>query len=521
MKRNTRLTIITENRIGITEDILRELHCQNIDLISMEVYTKKISLMIEPLHQGRKAQLIYALKSIPDVCQIEEIKLLDFEKAERSLMAIINAVDEGILALDLQNRISRLNPYCEQLFELTEEEVLGQKVETLLGSGSAIANLIHSGKNYDNLECKLEIKGRCIAYVSTGRLIRDDEDEVIGAVASIKDINKVKELISVIGPVEEDPFAELIGDSEAIRKAKRTAEAVAHSHATVMIRGESGSGKELFAQAIHRISQRSGSFVTINCAAIPESLLESELFGYEKGSFTGALQSKKGLFEEADGGTLFLDEVGELPLATQAKLLRVIQDSAVRRIGSTQEKKVDVRIVVATHRNLEDMKRERVFREDLYYRLNVIPIHIPSLRQRPMDIPLLAAHFIGRSARRVGKTGLTGGTEFFESLMNYDWPGNVRELQNVIERAVILCEGSALSRSDLHIGEEVTQSIEKSSALKSTHELSPLTETMDAYEREIISEALSHGQSYRATAKALGISHTTLMNKVSKYQLRL
>lgn len=520
MKRNTRLTIITENRIGITEDILRELHHQNIDLISMEVYTKKISLMIEPLHQGRKVDLIHALRTIPDVCKIEEIKLLDFEQAERSLMAIINAVDEGILALDLHNRIIRLNPYCEQLFELSEEEVLGQAVETLLGSESAIANLIHSGKNYDNLECRLEGKGRSIAYVSTGRLIRDDEDEVIGAVASIKDINKVKELISVIGPVEEDPFSELIGDSEAIRKAKRTAEAVAHSHATVMIRGESGSGKELFAQGIHRISQRKGSFVTINCAAIPESLLESELFGYEKGSFTGALQSKKGLFEEADGGTLFLDEVGELPLATQAKLLRVIQDSAVRRIGSTQEKKVDVRIVVATHRNLEDMKRDRIFREDLYYRLNVIPIHIPSLRQRPMDIPLLAAHFIGRSARRIGKTGLTGGADFFESLMHYDWPGNVRELQNVIERAVILSEGSSLTRSDLHMGEDLSLSAEKPLPSSAQLDLSSLNAAMDAYERELLREALSHGQSYRATAKALGISHTTLMNKISKHQLK-
>ena len=209
---------------------------------------------------------------------------------------------------------------------------------------------------------------------------------------------------------------------------KKICKAVAKSDSTVLIRGASGTGKELFARAIKNLSQRENQrFITINCAAIPDSLIESELFGYEKGSFTGALYNgKQGLFKEADKGTLFLDEIGELSLATQAKLLRVLQEGVVRRIGSSKEEKIDLRIICATHRNLEEMLEKREFREDLYYRLNVIPIVIPPLTQRKEDIPLLVSYFIQKMNKKLGKLVSSTSMGFLESLMNYEYTGNIR-----------------------------------------------------------------------------------------------
>ncbi|MEG2247177.1 MAG: sigma 54-interacting transcriptional regulator, partial [Peptostreptococcaceae bacterium] len=210
---------------------------------------------------------------------------------------------------------------------------------------------------------------------------------------------------------------------------------IAKSNSTVLLRGDSGTGKELFANAIHDLSDRKGkSFVAINCAALPDSLLESELFGYEKGSFTGAMQSgKEGLFKEANDGTIFLDEIGELSMLLQAKLLRVLQEGKIRKIGSSKEEEVDVRVIAATHKNLEKMIKDGSFREDLYYRLNVIPMKIPNLKERLEDIPILVQFFVTKLNKKLKKDIKGFKKEFIDMLMNYDWPGNVRELQNVIK----------------------------------------------------------------------------------------
>lgn len=525
MEKNARIEIITKNRIGITEDILRVLHASNIDLISMEVHSQRICMMVEPLASLVKKELFQSVLCIPDVLAINEIELLDFEKTERSLLAMIYAVDEGILAVDKHNRIQLFNSYCEKLFNKDQESVLGIDVRHILGETSEITQLIHTGEEYNNRECRLDLPTGTISYVSTGRLIKDDDGEIVGAVASIKDINKVIELMHVLSGAEEDAFREIIGGSDALEQAKKIARSVSRSNSTVMIRGKSGTGKELFAKAIHILSGRKGNFVTINCAAIPEQLLESELFGYEKGSFTGAVTSKHGLFEEANHGTLFLDEIGELSLAIQAKLLRVLQEGVVRHIGGHQEKKIDVRVVVATHRDLEKMKQEGHFREDLYYRLNVIPIYIPSLKRRKEDIPLLVNHFIARMGRRLDKSVVGFNPEFMSQLMAYEWPGNVRELQNVIERAMILCEGNLLTKRDLYLNEK--RDFEFKEGSNQTICLAPLcltvpyAEAMDAFEKKIIEEAIHASKSYRKAAQLLQVSHTTVMNKVKRYHIKI
>ncbi|WP_242345534.1 sigma-54-dependent transcriptional regulator [Anaeromyxobacter terrae] len=242
----------------------------------------------------------------------------------------------------------------------------------------------------------------------------------------------------------------LVGNSAPIREVVRMIEAVAYSATTVLVTGESGTGKELVARALHaRSPRRAQPFVALNCGALTETLLESELFGHVKGAFTGAQRDQKGLFDAADGGTIFLDEIGDIPMATQVRLLRVLQEGELKRVGSADSVRVDVRVVAATHRDLPRLVKAGRFREDLFYRLNVINIPLPPLRDRVDDVPLLAHHFLRRYAERLGKRVRTLSPETVELLCGYRWPGNVRELENAIERAVVLCRSEAVSASDL------------------------------------------------------------------------
>jgi formate hydrogenlyase transcriptional activator len=259
---------------------------------------------------------------------------------------------------------------------------------------------------------------------------------------------------AVVGELtpNEDRFEGIIGQSTALRRVLNMVEQVALGNSTVLLFGETGTGKELIARAIHNCSsRRDQSFVKLNCAAIPSGLLESELFGHERGAFTGAITQKVGRLELADQGSLFLDEIGDIPLELQPKLLRVLQEREFERLGSTRTRRVDVRVVAATHRDLEGMILEKEFRSDLYYRLNVVPIFLPPLRKRPEDIPLLVQHFVGKFARKVGKTINMISSDTMDALKHYPWPGNIRELENVIERAVILGSGPVLriSQHDL------------------------------------------------------------------------
>ena len=242
----------------------------------------------------------------------------------------------------------------------------------------------------------------------------------------------------------------MVGNSGGIREVMRMVDAVAYSAATVLVQGESGTGKELVARALHAKSpRRAMPFVALNCGALTETLLESELFGHVKGAFTGAQRDQKGLFDAADGGTIFLDEIGDIPPATQVRLLRVLQEGELKRVGSAESIKVDVRVIAATHRDLPKLVKVGKFREDLFYRLNVIAVPIPPLRERIDDVPLLAHHFLQRYAERLGKRVKTLSPEAIELLCGYRWPGNVRELENAIERALVLCRGDSITPADL------------------------------------------------------------------------
>ena len=316
---------------------------------------------------------------------------------------------------------------------------------------------------------------------------------------------------------EENASTEILGRSPAITSMLSMIRTVAPTEATVLITGESGTGKELVARALHAQSLRKDEpLVTVNCAALAETLLESELFGHEKGAFTGADKRREGRFKQADRGTLFLDEIGEMPIGVQAKLLCALQQGEIQRVGSDKSEHVDVRVIAATNRDLRKEVEERRFREDLYFRLNVISLEVPPLRQRKEDIPLLAAHFLSHYAERNHKNVKGFSAQCMDMLLHYDWPGNVRELQNAVERAVILCTGEYVTGPELpvNIAKLAAEAMPKSSEVSSSLAGLPLEEV----ERRAIEETLREtGDNKSAAARKLGITRATLHKKLRKY----
>ena len=310
---------------------------------------------------------------------------------------------------------------------------------------------------------------------------------------------------------------EMVGESSTMKEIWDTIRKVAPTNATVLITGESGTGKELIARAIHRISgQNQTSFVQVNCAAIPDELIESELFGHEKGSFTGATEKKIGKFEQADGGTIFLDEVADMSLKTQSKVLRVLQEGEVERIGSTKTIKVNVRVLAATNQNLEERIQKRLFRQDLYFRLNVIPIYVPPLRERKEDIPLLVKYFIKTYCRSNNFKEKKFADELMELLIEYNWPGNVRELQNTIERLIIMSPGEVIGVEELP--ENMLQGAELSP--RSFEEYNTLKEFKGTSEREfLLAKLRENNWNILQTARKIGTPRSNLYKKMKHYGL--
>src|SRR5579863_5909319 len=316
----------------------------------------------------------------------------------------------------------------------------------------------------------------------------------------------------------EDGFKDFIGESKALRRVLDDIETVAPTGSTVLIYGETGTGKELIARALHNLSSRkSNAFVKLNCAAIPTGLLESELFGHEKGAFTGAINQRVGRFEMADRGTIFLDEIGEIPLELQPKLLRVLQEREFERLGSTRTLRSDARLVAATNRDLKAMVNEQKFRPDLYYRLDVFPIRVPPLRERAEDIPLLVRRFVQQFSERNNRTIDTILSETMEALIRYHWPGNIRELQNVVERSVIISKGATLMVA--------LDELRADEGLKTNQSCEALQEILSETERTQILRALERSNwviaGPKGAAARLGIKRTTLQSRMQRLGIRL
>lgn len=475
-------------------------------------------------------RVIGAVSAFQDFVHIEKIsKELETVKAlNKEMTAIFNSSDDSIWVTDGQGKVLNVNQALERLTGYKASDFVGKTMQELIDSGlfdhSAALQVI---KKRERVTINQTVKGK-VKYLSTGSPIFDEEGNLFRVVVNVRSVDKLVELQDNLLKERERSLkfqnelahlramhiadSELVFRSASMRQIVEMTSRIASVDSTVLITGESGTGKDVVAKLIHRQDKGDQNpFITINCAAIPEQLLESELFGYEGGAFTGARkQGKAGMFELAHSGTLFLDEVGELPLSLQVKLLRSIQDRKIFRVGGTKPISINVRIITATNKDLLAMIKDKAFREDLYYRLMVIPIHIPPLRERKEDIPLLVFHFIDEFNHHFGfKKAIL--PQAMDCLLDYSWPGNVRELRNVIERIVVISPGSEITLNDL------PDIIRSKKFLPETG--TRLKEAMMETEKYLLSEAYKKHGSWQKVAEILGVNLSTLYRKASRYRL--
>jgi transcriptional regulator of aroF, aroG, tyrA and aromatic amino acid transport len=520
--------LIFRDRIGIVADISALIAQHGLNIVSMEVVRKtdKANVYVEVengVKRSDRRKIFEILSQIPDLVESRLIDHLPHEERENRFRVVLDNINDGVVSIGKNGQVTTINKMALSALDRQLEEVLGRDVRTLNLPDHTILDCLQ-GKSFNNVKKDLITQKGRVQYFATGRPIRNSEGDVIGAVEIAKNVSEIKKLAQSFTDSGEIVFSDIIGRNPTITSAILFAQKIAVTDSIITIRGDSGTGKELFARSIHSASGRTGSFVPINCAALPEQLLESELFGYARGAFTGSRkEGKPGLFEIAKKGTIFLDEIAEMTLSCQAKILRVIQDKRIRRIGGSEEIEIDARIITATHRNLEKRVERKEFRPDLYYRINVLPIHIPPLRERTDDIPLLVEHFLFQLGSKLGKQVQVISPDGMEKLSRHNWPGNVRELKNVVERAAILCERRQIGIGSILFSHEMGQAISAVAAQPAPVIPGgrPLREALAECEIRFIKDTLANSKSIREAARQLKISHTALLNKLKKYDIEL
>jgi len=480
-------------------------------------------------------EIVGAASIFHEFSEIERIsgELDTYKKMAKQLDAIIESSYDGIWVCDGNGVTVRVNRAACELDDVRIEDVIGKRVKDLVENG-----LFDRSVTLEVLETKRpvtliqELKGGRKA-LATGSPVFDEDGEILFVVINVRDITEIQRLTTLLEETRElserysSELRELkllgfeekniVAHSEEMRRVLRTATRIARVDATVLLAGESGVGKNMIAELIHRLSDRKdGPFIQIACAAIPEPLLESELFGYEKGAFTGAKETgKAGLFELAGKGTLFLDEISEISLSVQVKLLRFLEDKQITRLGGTRPKSIDSRIIAASNRELKELVSRGLFREDLYYRLNTFPIHIPPLRERKSDVLPLIQFFLNRFNQKYGLKK-TLSRDVLRALLDYSYPGNVRELSSLLENLVLISEGPRVETGDLpgYILED-----RRSGELSLEADCS-LQEMLERYESRIVEEAAKRYRSTRSIARALKTSHSSVVRRMQKYGIR-
>ena len=443
------------------------------------------------------------------------------EQARKStpFETILDSIADGVFTIDLDFNITYFNQAAEAITGVARNQALGQKCfdvfrANICQTACVLDQTIQTGRQCINVPIDImNSQGeRVPASVSTS-VLKDDQGDTIGGIEIFRDLSAMETLRKTID--QQYRFEDIISKNHAIQKIFEILPDIATSGSTILLEGPSGSGKELFARAIHTASGQPGEFVAVNCAALPDTLLESELFGYKKGAFSEAKKDKPGRFARATGGTLFLDEIGDVSTALQVKLLRVLQEREYEPLGSTATETTDARIITATNRKLSERVAQGLFREDLFYRLNVIRIELPPLSRRPEDIPLLVEHFI-RKFNALKSKEIDGiSSDALNVLMRYDFPGNIRELENMIEYAFVLCRGTTIQRR--HFPPE----LQNRSVPETPVTNRPALSELDQAERKAIVAALHQHHGHRGkTAAHLKIDKSTLWRKMRKYGIR-
>jgi PAS domain S-box-containing protein len=439
------------------------------------------------------------------------------EERHHFFNVILDSVADGVFTIDERGEITFFNRAAEEITGFTKEEALGHNCfdifrANICQTNCALKETIRTGREIINLPINIINKdGREMPISVSTAVLRDERGNIIGGVETFRDLSAIEELKKELR--QQYTFQDIVSKNHVIQEIFQILPDIAESDSTVLIQGPSGSGKELFAKAIHNLSLRENNpFIKMNCGALPDNLLESELFGYVKGAFTDAKRDKPGRFALADGGTIFLDEIGDMSPALQVKLLRVLQDREYEPLGGTKTVRVDVRVVVATNKDLLSLIRTGQFRDDLYYRLNVVKIDLPPLSRRREDIPLLIEHFVEKFNYKMGKNLSGVSHEVMSLLMRYDFPGNVRELENVVEHAFVMCKGDMIEPR--HLPPEL---IDWAGESFREEEVNSPIQTAEA---EVIRKTLARNRGNRMrTARELGIDRTTLWRKIKRYNI--
>lgn len=513
------------------------LHCTEqygIDKIAMEVVPGQgMALHIQCADYSQVEAFIAKLHSMPEITSVTFLEQMPYKEKEIELATILNSVSEGIIAINKEAHISHINEVACHILALAKEQAIGAPLHAVLKTALDLARTVNAGHSFRLQECTIKRRSKSIRFLLSSIPIYNSHKRIIGAVITLQDFKQVeKAILASDALANRKTFADIVHQSPQMAQLVSLARTVATSSSTVLLQGESGSGKEMFAQALHT-EGRGGSqpFIPVNCSALTDTLLESELFGYEEGAFTGAVKGgKKGLFEQADGGTLFLDEIGDISPRLQVQLLRVLQEGSIRRIGSHTEIPVDVRIIAATNKDLEQMVQDKQFREDLYYRLHVIPIAIPPLRERREDIPLIAQHLIQKICRKLQKPLIHLAPASLPLLTSQSWPGNVRQMENMLERIVNLIDTPDIQPEHITACLGTKDVPKAETALRATNsetfafEISlesgwpPLAEIVANLEQQVIEKVWEKHPSSRLTGQVLGVSNTTILNKLNAYK---
>jgi two-component system, NtrC family, response regulator HydG len=452
----------------------------------------------------------------------------------RFLHLLLDAMADGAFTLDVEGRITAWNRSMERISGFRAEDAIG-KTCGILGFNRCFGRKCPTGVGecgifehgaVDHKECMLRHKdGHNVSVLKNARVVEDEDGTRLGVIETVTDLTEIERARRRAEEAdrrlaERHRFGNIVGKSHAMQTVYEAIRAAAASEATVLIQGDSGTGKELVAGAIHYNGDRAdGPLITVNCSALPESLLESELFGHVRGAFTGAVRDRVGRFEAANGGTLFLDEIAEISPLIQVKLLRALQERRIERVGESRSRTVDIRIIAATHRDLYEWVRDGRFREDLYYRLKVFPIRLPPLRHRKEDIPLLMDHFIGRLRKKTGKAIRSASPQAMRICMDYPWPGNIRELENAVEHAFVLCEAAQIDLFDLPV--EIRRMAFRPAAASET-EPKGAAPTRDSLNRDELVALLETCDWNKAeAARRLGVSRTAVWKYMKKWEIPL
>ncbi|MBC3766428.1 transcriptional regulator TyrR [Neptunicella marina] len=508
-----RLEIICQDRLGIAQDVLDILVRHEIDLKGIEIdKTGKIYLHFPSIEFAEFQHLMPEIRRIDGISDVKTIPYMPNEREKHQLATLLQTLPDPVFSIDPKGRVVLVNEAVVAGLECSIDEIKGSDINELVKGFN-----VNRWMDSDNIQVETHkvqfIEQDFIADIMPVMVSDVEGGNILaGAVLLLKSEYRLGQQVNAFNQTDGESFERIQANSPLMKKVVKEARKMAELDAPMLISGETGTGKELLAYSCHLASRRAEQeFLALNCASLPDNVAETELFGYGPGAF-GQSESKSGLFEQAQGGTLFLDEVGDMSPQLQAKLLRVLHDGSFRRVGDAKEVKVDVRIICTTHKDLQRLVDDGLFREDLYYRLNVMSVHLPPLRERKQDIVPLAERFVKQHSSKVGCRPPKLNRSCVEYLQSYPWPGNVRQLENAMYRAVSLMEGTELSKDSIQLPGANSEISYFAEDFEGT-----LDEAVKNFEKELLRRLYPAHPSTRQLAKKLGLSHTAIANKLRDY----